>query len=356
MSDSPSEESVEQTASEPAEGQDAVDAGADAHQTDDNTAADSSTADDKGSTEKGSILDAVTSALESSEGGDGEEEEPAEQSPGSEDGGQEEGAEAKSEDEDLGELTDEELNRYKPRTRKRMKQLLDRVQEKDGELDRLRPAAEAYQRIEQFASENGLDEQTVNNMLTYPVLRRQSPEQALQLIEREYKTLLNETGKLLPKDLHEQVEKGYLTKEHALELSQRRANEKRQQARAEEDKRLSQERAQREHQSLVKDVQTAIADWETSWSKSDPDYRVKRDEVHEQVELELARRAKNGTIPQSKDDAVKMVEDAKKRVEDRHKKFRPAKQEARHVSGGTSSSEVKPKPKSMYDVIESVVG
>lgn len=365
MSVSPTEEHE----ATPASTEDANSA-ADAHEadaatssTDETSAADSSTADDKGGDEKGSVLDAVTKALDtddkSGEEGDGEEGEAAESSPGSEASGEKDEDKTKSDDdeeEDLGDITDEELKRYKPRTRKRMQQLLGKVEEKDGELERLRPAAEAYDRIATFARDNSIDEQTVNNLITYPVLRRDKPEMALQMIEKEYHALLSETGKQLPDDLKQQVDHGYLTQQHAQELSERRAREQREKARAEQQQQTEQERAQAEQKKLVEDVQGALSEWEDSWSKSDPDYRVKRDEVHEQVELELARRAKNKSLPNSRDEAVQMVEQARKRVEERHKKLRPPKQESKHVSGGTSSSEAKPKPNSMLEVIEGVVG
>lgn len=353
MSVSPTEDDQTRVADEPVSHEDT---GAATEAPQDDKTADSSTADE-GSTEKGSILDAVSSALKEGDG-EGEEDEAAESSPGSEEGGGEkDGAEAKSTDEDdLGELTDEELNRYKPRTQRRMKQLLGRIDEANKKTEELQPKAEAFEKIESFARENSIDEQTMNSLITYPVMRRDKPELALQMIEKEYHELLAETGKQLPDDLKQQVDHGYLTQQYAQELSERRAREQREKTRAEQEREAQQRQAQEQQKNLVGDVQSALSEWEDNWSKSDPDYRVKRDEVHEQVELELIRRQQNRNLPQNRDEAVQMVEQARKRVEERHKRLRPQKPESRHVSGGTASSEAKSKPKSMFDVIDSVVG
>src|SRR3546814_17965832 len=101
-------------------------------QTTDVNIAESSSADE--GAEQGSLLDAVTAALEPA----------AEQPPGSI--GQEEDAEnaeakpAEGEaEEELGDVTEEELSRYRPRTKQRIEGLLNErkaLQEEDEQIER----------------------------------------------------------------------------------------------------------------------------------------------------------------------------------------------------------------------------
>lgn len=321
------------------------------NQTDGVKSADSSTADEGG--KEPSLLDAVTKVID----GDESSEDDGETSPSSDEDQGDGTDKAASDEEELpDEVSEEELAAQKPRTRKRMEQLLQKQKEKDEEVERLRPAAESYERIAKFAQDNQIDEQTVNNMLQYPVLRKQNPEMALQMIEREYAALRQQTGKAMPQDLRQQVEQGYITREHAEELSQARAREQRQKQSAEEQRKAEETRQQQQYQTALKETQQALSSVEQQWQQSDPDYAAKRDVVIDAFKGQLSDfQRQNNRLPTG-EEATKLATSAKERVEKHFSKWRPQKQPVRPVSGGTASSEAKPKPKSMFDVVDNVLG
>ena len=80
-------------------------------------------------------------------------------------------------------------------------------------------------------------------------------------------------------------------------------------------------------------MQSAIADWETNWSKSDPDYSLKKDRVLDRVELMLVRAQRENKLPQTVEAAVELANKAKTEVE---AEYRKPKRAVDSVDGGRS--------------------
>src|SRR3546814_13873549 len=117
-------------------------------QTTDVNIAEASSADE--GAEQGSLLDAVKAALEPA----------AEQPPGSI--GQEEDAEnaeakpAEGEaEEELGDVTEEELSRYRPRTKRRIEGLLNERKALQEEAEQLRPRAQPFEDMVKYVEAAG---------------------------------------------------------------------------------------------------------------------------------------------------------------------------------------------------------
>lgn len=322
---------------------------------DGNQAAVSSPAAGKDEKKPASLLDAVRAAMPGKE-----------KSSGSESGG-EQGAESdpapaaeggkKPEDdadtgEELGEVTDDELRRMHSKTRRRVKQLLGGIKERDEQIAEVQPKAQAYDRISTYVAEAGLNKDEVNQGFEIMRLMKADPFAALDAIKPFYEALLQATGAVLPNDLQQRVQAGYLSQEDAQELARHRARGSLHTEQQKRDNDAAQQRQTVEaQQRAVTAVQGALTEWESVRSKSDPDYTLKASRVQEKLKLRWLQ----GDRPGDAAAAKKQADDVLKEVEKELKAFAPRKQEIRPVTGGTSA-DAAPAPTSMLEAMKRAVG
>lgn len=307
--------------------------------TPDVTAAESSTAESQGVK---SLLDVVNSTLDGA----------AEKAPDSEEQGQKQAepepkAEAPAGKDDLGGFTDDEFKALGRRAQDRIRQLVGETKGFREELEPLREKAQIADQILDVVRDKGLSTDDLNNTVEIAALIKSDPFAAFKRLEPIYQTLSAIVGKTLPDDLQEQVRLGYLTAEHAHELASSRNRAHLAESQRKKD---VEERAAREEQDRwnkhVEGVSGAVSKWENSRSANDPDWNLKKDRVHELVELEIRRSG----YPDNQDKAVAMAEKALERVESELKKLRPAPQAKTPVTGG-SSPRATPAPKSILDIV-----
>jgi hypothetical protein len=310
-----------------------------------------SAADDKGDKSPASMFDAVKAALnptpaEASPASEGQDED----EPKSEDGKTDE-AKAEGAAEDEEELSEDDLSRLNRKTRKSVRRLLKDRAELRAELDDLRPAAERFHEMRRFTDEAGLVSQEITAGFEIMRLMKHEPEKALEALAPYVQQLMQITGRLLPKDLQEQVRTGQISPEAANELSRNRARvaftEQRETQRHETQVKQEQTAAQRQAITTMANAVTAL---EQTWRTSDPDYAVKSARVQEKVQLAIH----NGQVPQTPDDAVALVKKCKAEVDTELKRFQPKRQQMTPVTGGSSPSAA-PKPSSTLDAIRRVV-
>lgn len=255
-------------------------------------------------------------------------------------------------DEEVKPFTKEDLPSLHSKTRKRVEKLLGMVDEATQRAEQYQPAAEQYAKIVGYMKANEISFDDMNKMMAFAVDVRNSPQAALDKILPLVEQLQLATGAVLPEDLATQVKQGFITEAHAQELAKHRADAKFRSARAEaqheNDKRQHGEEAKR----AVQDIERSITQWESKWASSDPDYQKKRNDVQEAIELELARASREGKLPKTSQEAVELAEKCKKKVEAKFSQFLPAKQEVRHVSGGSSAGATTPfKASTLQEVI-----
>lgn len=314
--------------------------------------AESSAADDG---EKGpkSLLDAVKAAVKPDTGAAGSP--AAESGEGKSAEGQSKpaGEKPEGEEEDLGEVTDEELRGYHSKTRRRVKQLLGRIQERDDQLGKLQPKAQHYDQIVSFCQTAGMNSEEVNTLFNVgATLKSGDPEKALEMIEPYYQALLKATGRLLPDDLRQDLETGRISEQRAHELSRMRARTgfSQEQVQRTQDE-VRRRDAEAEHKQTVADVGKAVTEWERQQSASDPDYKLKAPRVTEKIELAFAR----GVVPRNAKEAIDLAVKCKKEVDDELGRILPKKREIREVTGGTSVNAAPP-PTSTLEAIKRAVG
>lgn len=271
-------------------------------------------------------------------------------------------AESKDGDSD-DEITEDELNAMKHKTRKRFEQLQGKYRDTKTENQDLKKKLEAsevdaghYRQFTDFLKTNGVNQDEANTLFSIGALMKNDPSRALAMITPYYNQLLEVTGNVLPQDLQTQVDQGYITEAVALELSRQRAtNQNHQVQQHNQRQQVEQQNVQRQ-QELAVNIQSALANLENKWKTSDPDYKVKSARIMERVELMWYKAAQTGQMPKTVDEAIKMAENVKREVEQEIKQFVPQRKTINPpVEGGRTSSS-NPLPNSTLDVINQAVG
>ncbi len=297
--------------------------------------------DDKGAKAPASILDAVNSALKE-QPATGES--PAPDSPGTDAPTE---AEAQSD-----EVTQDELNRYHSRTRKRIQHFIGKTKEQAAEIGRLQPLAEQAERINGFVQNSGLDWDEVNSGFELMRLMKTNPIEAREKLAPIWDALNKVCGVELPPELQQKVDQGYVDEATARELAQSQAQARlAQNANQRTAERIQQTQQAAAHQHATNSVKSAVSTFESSWKKSDPDFAAKYPRVMEKVELTLSRMAASGKRLSSPADAVKVIEDAKKAVEADLKPFLSKREAIAPLPNGAVAANGNPKPKSMADAV-----
>lgn len=252
-------------------------------------------------------------------------------------------------------FTREDLPRLHSHTRKRVEKLLAKVDTATKERDEFKVQSEEYGKIKSYLSENDISGEDAN--IAFELLRdiKKDPVKALETLMPVVERLQRATGTILPDDLAQQVHQGYVTKEHAHELARLRAEKARQAESQTRESHLSEQRRQQDSQvQAAKSITDALSAWERKWQASDPDYSKKNSEVQEALELAMARAQREGKLPKTPEEAVRLVEDCRKRVEERIGRYQPPKQEVKHVSGGAAPTNM-PRPKTLAEAIRNAV-
>lgn len=239
-----------------------------------------------------------------------------------------------SEDDD-GDLTEDELNRLKPRTQRRIRKLT-------SQLSEVAPKAEQFDRMIEWIRERELTDQDINLLFNVGAnLRAGKLREAYDQIAPIYQQLQMALGETLPPDLQQKVRTGQIDEASARALATTQANSQLAESRARKlEERGEQERQAQAHAARVETLKTAVTDWEQSRRSSDPDWNLKQRRVTELVELAVYRQG----LPETAQGAVEMAETALKQVEAEMRQFRPRKPEVKPPpDAGSSRAEAAPK-------------
>lgn len=260
--------------------------------------------------------------------------------------------------EDSEEMTEEEEKAWKEqlnaKTRARFEQLQARYREAKDSLEKAETDAGFKAQFDQFLTNNNMSMEEANTLFDIGALMKSDPRKALEAITPYYNQLLQMTGEVLTPDLQEQVKHGYMTEQAALELSRQRANNRNYETRQQQQFDQQQQQEVQQQNQLQHDIQAALADLEDSWKKSDPDYNMKSTKVQDRVKLMWYEASRNGQMPRTVDQAVRMAEKAKKEVENDLRQF-IQKKPVTPVDGG-STGPTKAEPQNTLDVIKQTLG
>ena len=273
-------------------------------------------------------------------------------------------AEDSAEDEHPGDLTAEERAKLSERTYKRLKYFTRRANrlEKDVtrltlELDRVRPSAESFEKLSTYVRDAGLSRDEVDDLIKVGALAKTNPWAARERVVEFLKQLDQVTGHVLPDDLKQQVQQGYISEPHALELSQHRARQHRGDVQSQHQQQARQaEQARQTEQRLVNDVATAVSAWENKWKSEDPDYRALHARVSEKMELALVRAQQAGKLPKTTAEATALADKVLAEARQEMKPLLTKREPIRPVAGSHASPTARPKPTNMLEAIRQAVG
>lgn len=243
------------------------------------------------------------------------------------------------------EPTEAELKAMSARTKRRIEKLLAERREARQEAEKSRPIVEYMRR-------NDIPMQDVDVVLGLAAqLRHGDFAGFLRTVDPYVKLARQYVGELLPQDLQQQVDQGFVSEAVARELAARRAQGQ-----------VLQQQAQRANQAReaeVRDlrgqaIRTAVAQWENSTKQADPDFEAKADVVRRTVQAMIAERG----APQTPEAAVAFAKEAYDEANRVVSRFQPrVKPTAPQPSSvHQTSKSPTPEPSSMLDAIKQAVG
>lgn len=194
------------------------------------------------------------------------------------------------------------------------------------EVTRLQPAADQYQKVEQYMAQHNLTAEDTGKMFLIGALIKAQDPRAITELESVLDELKGLTGHTLPEDLRKAVDEGEMTEERAKELSTtraaaRRANEQRDATTAHAHEVQSQQEVNDRRQA----INAAVGNWETQKAATDPDFARKQTLVQEFATAATARERAKGKTTFTAEESVAILEQSYKRANEQLKAFVPPK-------------------------------
>lgn len=229
---------------------------------------------------------------EKPEGSDVDQDKRSDKSSQSENDGQK----AENTDAPLGEITDEELKSYKPKTRKRIEGLLDDRSRLTERLAAMEPAAEQMENLQTFMREKNLTPQNVSELMVVGSLAMSADPKDLRAAKVRTEQFLAKINTALgegdlPADLQKKVDDGVIDTEAAKEVARARASENLAQAHVQRTTETVKKRdTQQSEQQAASVVHQAISDWQRQKFSTDPDLSnpKKAQLLQEKIQLRVA--------------------------------------------------------------------
>lgn len=255
----------------------------------------------------------------------------------------------------LGLIDQDEWNRIPGKTRKRIEQFRSAIKERDAALERVTPAAKAYEGIAQYCTANKVTPENFRYVLGLTAALQSDPERAWRSLQPIIAHLRQQVGEELPPEIAARVEKGELSTEAARELV-RTQGEAERSRRALAERQAGDERARRESELAAQaerqhgEVMTHLGEWEGRWKSSDPDYSKKMPHVWKRMQPELRALMASGK-PATVEAVTEIAAQARKDVEELMREAAPAARQVATVTGG-GTSKAMPAPKTHLEAVQ----
>ena len=215
--------------------------------------------------------------------------------------------------------SDRELASYKPKVRRRIEKLLH-------QRNAARQVASEAAPITEFMRRNDIPMQDVDVILQLSgKLRHGDFSGFLEGVKPYVDLALQVTGRVLPPDLQQKVNQGYVSREVASELAQRRAQIQVSQHQANQEReRVQREQAEQRQRAVQFNagvIRNAVIQWEATTKATDPDYGLKADVVRRTAQALIQQYGPPGTPER----AVEYVKAAYAEANNVAQRFRPAR-------------------------------
>lgn len=238
------------------------------------------------------VKKAVSKDQDDSDAPGGDQGKQADASSKSENGSQK----TEDESEPLGDVTEEELKSYKPKTRRRIEGLLDDRQRLEDRVQVLEPAADQMNTLQEFMQERQLTPQNVSELMVVGGLAMsQDPKDlraALVRTEQFADQIRLQLGERLPEDLQKKVDDGLLDADTAKDVALERVDHQRATNKAKQSEETVQtvktEAESATEKAAATLVHSTISEWQQQKFKSDPDYPLKAELLQKEIKLRVA--------------------------------------------------------------------
>jgi hypothetical protein len=250
----------------------------------------------------------------------------------------------------------EEVETDIPLTEESEKEVLDNVplhlqprfKEVIAEKNEYKKGHEQYEKIQSSLREMKLSAEETAQGLSIMGLMKSNPQAALEALQPIISNLQQVTGQVIPEDIQQKIEDGYMDEDVGKELARARAD-------VEIQKNANQQMLNEQEQMKTQDhlnvIAQSVTNWEENIRKTDPDFELKQDEIDDRVSA-LVR--ENGR-PNSSEDALALAQNAYETVNKRHQSRMGAKRPIRSLSGGKLGGSPVPEPKSLMDAVQNAL-
>lgn len=213
-------------------------------------------------------------------------------------------------EEELGEITEEELKGYKAPTRKRIERLLDDRRKLSEEVESLKPEAQSMQTFKTFLEEGEIETKDAVDALLVLRMSKSSKMEDRHLALKNAKMFVSQLeqqlGEVIPDDLQKKINDGDLDGEAAKEVAKARAIANISQEQTQ--KMIS--KAERNNEATVKAqadqaVTTSISKWQETKTAQDPEFSRKAELLKKEIDLRVMREVR--TTGKRIDDATRAV-------------------------------------------------
>lgn len=237
---------------------------------------------------------------------------------------------------------EDDETKYPKRAQKRIRELVE--EKKTFEADATR-----YRNVETFLRDNGLAPDEAADGLQLMALAKTNPVEAWERLKPWVEKVAVAAGVIMPSDLQQQVQQGYMTRDTALELSKTRAKL----GAVEAQRQFEQQRA---HEQAAVNYQQSIIGAATNWEQDrrvkDPNFDAKLPALQREIAYLHATEGR----PNTPDGVKDQCERAYKAVNTQVRGVGvapavPARKAVTPIGGGQVAGNPAPRPESTLDII-----
>tara|TARA_R110001606_G_scaffold71556_1_gene164786 strand:+ start:130 stop:1095 length:966 start_codon:yes stop_codon:yes gene_type:complete len=265
------------------------------------------------------------------------------------------GETAETESQSVEEET-EDVQTDTPLTEESEKEVLDNVplhlqprfKEVIAEKNEYKRGHEQYEKIQSSLKEMKLSAEETAQGLSIMGLMKSNPQAALEALQPIINNLQQVTGQIIPNDIQQKIEDGYMDEDVGKELARTRADV---QIQKNANQQMLSEQEQMKTRSEVNVLAQSVTNWEKNVRKTDPDFDFKQDEIDDRVSALVRERGR----PNNSDDAVALAQEAYDTVNKRYRSRMGVKSPIRSLSGGKLGGSPMPEPKSLMDAVQNAL-
>ena len=221
--------------------------------------------------------------------------------------------------------------------------------EAQTKLRQYEPDAQQWGNVREFMQHNNLSDQDVLDGFRMMALLRTDPLQGRAAIAQYLTDVDLALGLVLPNDLREDVDSGYLSEERAYELAKARAATTSYEAAAAETRQYEERtQAQRAHEAMAQRLTSTAEAWENERRGRDPDFEAKADLIADRMRsIAQAERLQ----PRTPEEIVALLDRAAQDVTVHLKRFVPVPRPMSRPTSAAPATVAAPEPKTMREAI-----